>query len=114
MTDLTGVSGTVVAILLLSAGVLSLLAALGLLRLREFFQRMHAPALTTTLATWCVSLASIISFSVLGADLDLRGLVIIVLLALTAPLTTTLLARATLFRKRSSTFLRQQKHSQSP
>ena len=108
MTAFTALFEAVVAALLLAAGALSLIAALGLWRLRDFFQRMHAPALATTLGTWCVALASIINFSALGEHLDLRGAVVVILLALTAPVTTTLLARATLFRQRTAALLEQE------
>ena len=105
--ELTGIFEFMVAALLLASGALSLIAALGLLRLPDFFQRMHAPALAT-LGTWCVAIASIVNFSVIGANIDLRGTVVIILLAVTAPITTTLLARATVFRQRSSAFLDQE------
>ena len=108
MMELTGIFEAIVASLLLASGALSLIAALGLLRLPDFFQRMHAPALTSTLGTWCVALASIVNFSVIGPNIDLRGTVVIILLAVTAPITTTLLARATVFRQRSSAFLDQE------
>jgi multicomponent K+:H+ antiporter subunit G len=104
MIDFAEMLNGLVAVLLLVGGLLSLVAALGLLTLPDFFQRMHAPALATTLGTWCVALASLIHLSILSARPDLRGMVIIVLLALTAPITTTLLARAALFRQRSSSF----------
>ena len=92
----------VVAVLLLASGALVLTAALGLLRLADFFQRMHAPSLANTLAAWCVSLASIVHFSVLEERLSLHVLVINVLLAISAPVTTVLLARAALFRRRQA------------
>jgi multicomponent K+:H+ antiporter subunit G len=87
-------------LLLLASGVLSLIGAFGLLRLPEFFQRMHAPALVTTLGTWCAALASIVRFW--STDFGLRSTVIVVLLALTTPVTTVLLSRATLFRRRTA------------
>jgi len=91
-----------VALLLLASGLLSLMAALGLLRLRDFFQRMHAPALATTLGTWCAALAGIVYFSAVAAEPALGGTLIVLLLAITSPITTTLLARASLFRRRAS------------
>jgi len=111
MTDFTSLVGTITATLLLASGGLSLIAALGLLRLRDFFQRMHAPALTTTLGTWCAAFAAMIDFSMIGPHFDLRGTVVIILMALTAPITTLLLARATLFRQRSLTSLDRQQQS---
>jgi multicomponent K+:H+ antiporter subunit G len=91
-----------VALLLLASGLLVLTAALGLWRLPDIFQRMHAPALATTLAAWSVSLASIVEFSILGGRLSAHVVVINVLLAITAPVTTVLLARAALFRRRQA------------
>lgn len=89
-----------VALLLLLSGVLALIGAIGLLRLKSFFQRMHAPAVTTSLCIWCVALASIIYFSARESRLELQAWLIIILLAITAPVTTSLLARAALFRQR--------------
>ena len=92
----------IVALLLLASGILAVTAALGLLRLREFFQRMHPPALANTLAAWCAALASVVYFSVLDERLALYPLVLNLLLAITAPVTTVLLARAALLRKREA------------
>ncbi len=90
-----------VALLLLASGALALISAIGLLRLKTFFQRMHAPAVTTSLCTWCVALASIVYFSVRESSLGLQSWLIIILLAVTAPIATSLLARAALFRQRT-------------
>ena len=49
-------AGNVVALLLLASGVVVLVAATGLVRLPDFFARMHAPALASTLAAWIVTL----------------------------------------------------------
>lgn len=92
----------VVAALLLASGVLALVAALGLRRLPDFFLRMHAPALVSTLAAWTVTLASIVHFSVREAGLALHVWLIIIVLSITAPVTTLVLARAALFRRRQA------------
>ena len=62
----------VVALLLLASGVVVLVAASGLLRLADFFARMHAPALASTLAAWIVTFASILHFSTRGGGLVLH------------------------------------------
>ncbi|MFP5466045.1 MAG: Na+/H+ antiporter subunit G [Gammaproteobacteria bacterium] len=95
-------SEIVVALLLLASGVVALLAALGLWRLPDFFARMHAPALASTLGAWIVTLASIIHFSTHGAGLTLHVWLIIIVLSITAPVTTIILARAALFRRREA------------
>lgn len=92
----------VVALLLLASGGVVLLAALGLLRLSDFFLRMHAPALASTLAAWIVTLASIVHFSSRGGGLALHTWLIIIVLSITAPVTTLVLARAALFRRRQA------------
>lgn len=98
--DMPPVSDIVVALLMLASGATALIAALGLLRLPDFFLRMHAPALTSTLGAWLITFASIIHFSTRGAGLSLHVWLIIVVLSITAPVTTVVLARAALFRRR--------------
>ena len=83
----------VVAALLVASGLLAVTGALGILRLRDFFQRMHPPALANTLAAWCAALASVVYFSALASALVLYPLVINVLLAITAPVTNVLRLR---------------------
>lgn len=90
----------VVALLLLASGIVVLVAALGLWRLPDFFLRMHAPALASTLGAWLVTFASIVHFSVRQGSPSLHVWLVIVLLSITAPVTTVLLARAALFRRR--------------
>jgi multicomponent K+:H+ antiporter subunit G len=98
-----------VGLLLVASGVLVLAGALGLLWLKNFFQRMHAPALAYTLGTWCVALASGLFFSSVEARAALHSWLIPILLAIAAPVTTTLLARAGLFRQRQEGVLHARK-----
>ena len=92
----------VVSVLLLASGATVLLAALGLWRLPDFFLRMHAPALASTLAAWIVTFASILHFSSRGQGLALHVWLIIIVLSISAPVTTLVLARAALFRRRQA------------
>lgn len=89
-----------IVLLLLASGVFVLLAAAGLLRLRDFFTRMHAPALASSFASWMVTLASIVHFSSRGEGLALHTWLIIIVLSITAPVSTVVLSRAALFRRR--------------
>jgi len=91
-----------VSLLLVVSGVMALTGALGITRLRSFFQRMHPPALGATLATWCACGASLLYFSVLQGGLVIHVWLIVILLSITVPITTLLLARAALFRKRAA------------
>lgn len=90
----------VIAALLLLSGLLVLLAAMGLWRLPDFFSRMHAPALASTLAAWSVTLAFIVYFSVREGSLALHAWLVIIVLAITAPVSAMVLARVGLFRGR--------------
>ena len=92
----------VVAVLLLASGGLALVAGLGMARLPDFFQRMHAPALATTLGAWLVTLATIVHFSAREGTLALHTWLVIVVLSITAPVSAMLLARAALFRRRQA------------
>ena len=91
-----------VAGLLVLSSVFALCGAIGLLRLKDFFQRMHPPALASTLGAWCVALASILYFSWLKHGPVVHAWLIPRLLSITVPVTTRLLARAALFRKRTA------------
>ncbi|MFT3664812.1 monovalent cation/H(+) antiporter subunit G [Piscinibacter sp.] len=91
-----------VAVLLLASGAVVLVAALGLAWLRDFFTRMHAPALASTLAAWIVTFASIVHFSAREGTLALHVWLVIIVLSITAPVTTIVLARAALFRRRQA------------
>ncbi|MGE7957344.1 Na+/H+ antiporter subunit G [Pseudomonas sp. NPDC089530] len=89
-----------VAILLVLGSLFALTGALGVVRLKDYFQRMHAPALASTLGAWCVALASILYFSGMNSAPVVHAWLIPILLSITVPVTTLLLARAALFRKR--------------
>ncbi|AZD21801.1 Na(+) H(+) antiporter subunit G [Pseudomonas chlororaphis subsp. aurantiaca] len=89
-----------VAILLVLSSAFALIGAIGMLRMKDYFQRMHPPALASTLGAWCVALASILYFSGMKSAPVLHAWLIPILLSITVPVTTLLLARAALFRKR--------------
>ena len=90
---------TVAALLALS-GVFVVLSAVGFWRLQDFFLRLHPPALAYTFGNWCVTLAATVYFSALGSRAALHPLIIAIMLFVTVPVTTLLLARAALFRRR--------------
>jgi len=92
----------IVALLLVLSGLFVVISALGFLFLPSFFLRMHPPALAYTFGSWCVTLASILYFSALESRPMLHPWVIIIVLSITVPVTTLLLARAALFRGRAA------------
>ncbi|HKP57785.1 MAG TPA: Na+/H+ antiporter subunit G [Polyangiales bacterium] len=92
----------VVAALLIASGVFVVISAIGFLALPGFFVRMHPPSLAYTGGTWSVTLAGILYFSMLESRAVLHPWLIPILLCITVPVTTVLLARVTLFRRRAA------------
>lgn len=90
-----------VAALLVLGASLALAGSIGLLTLRGFYQRVHAPTLGTTLGIGSVLLASMMFFSVLQTRLVLHELLIAAFMVVTTPVTLMLLTRAALHRDRS-------------
>lgn len=89
------------AALLITGAATTLVGALGLLRLRSFYERVHAPTLGTTLGTACIAMASIVYFSTLGTRPALHEVLIVVFVTMTTPITLMILVRAALFREQS-------------
>ena len=89
-----------VAALVLMGALIALLGSFGLLRLRSFFERVHAPAIIATLGCWCVMYGALLYFSFRGQGLAVHLLLIAVFIAVTVPITTIFLMRASLFRAR--------------
>ncbi|WP_150304600.1 monovalent cation/H(+) antiporter subunit G [Pseudomonas saliphila] len=85
-------------LLLLLGSLIILIGALGLLRLPSFYQRIHGPAITITLGTGCVLFASMLYFSNLESRLVLHELLIAAFLLLTAPVTSMMIMRASVYR----------------
>jgi multicomponent K+:H+ antiporter subunit G len=92
----------VVAVLLVLSGLFVLLSAIGFLCLPDFFLRLHPPALAYTFGSWSVTVASTLYFSALESRLLLHPWIISVMLLITVPVTTLLLARVALFRLRAA------------
>ncbi len=94
-------SAILTAVLLLGGATITLIGSLGLLRLRTFYERVHAPTLGTTFGTACVGIASMVYFSTLGTRPVLHEVLIVVFVTVTTPITLTILVHAALLRDRS-------------
>ena len=90
----------IVAVLVLSGAGIALLGSTGLLRLRTFFERVHAPAIIATLGCWLIMHGTVLYFSVADRSLALHALLIAVFVATTVPVMSIFLMRAALFRAR--------------
>jgi multicomponent K+:H+ antiporter subunit G len=89
-------------ILLVIAGLITLIGCVGLLRLEGFEPRVHAPTLGNTLGASCVLLASILVFSSIEHRFVFHEILITLLLFITSPVTALLLMRAAIYRERRS------------
>jgi multicomponent K+:H+ antiporter subunit G len=92
----------VVAVLVLSGAALALLGSTGLLRLRTFFERVHAPAIIATLGCWLIMHGTVLYFTVADRSIALHALLIAVFVAITVPIMSIFLMRAALFRARQA------------
>lgn len=82
---------------LLAAGsFFVLVGSFGLVKLGDFFKRLHGPTKASTLGVGCILVASIGHHAFLGDGLGLREILITGFLFITAPISAHLLARAAL------------------
>ena len=88
----------VTAMLLVVGAAITLIGALGLIRLKSFYARVHAPTLGTTLGMACIAIASMVYFSALQTRPVLHEILLVLFILVTTPVTLTLLVRAALFR----------------
>jgi multicomponent K+:H+ antiporter subunit G len=100
-TEIPLLSEILVAVPLVGGAAITLVGTVGLLRLKTFYERAHAPTLGTTLGTACVALASILYFSFLEHRLVVHELLIILFVTVTTPVSLMFLVRAAVLRDAS-------------
>lgn len=83
------------ALLLLVGGLFALVGAIGLLRFKDFYMRLHAPTKASTLGVGGVLLASMVASWACGR-VGLHELLITLFIFITAPVSVNLLALAAL------------------
>ena len=85
-------------ILLVIAGMTTLIGSLGLLRLRDFFSRMHGPSMTNTIGVGATLVASMLVSSALAGRPIFHELLITLFVSMSAPVTAIILLQAALYR----------------
>jgi multicomponent K+:H+ antiporter subunit G len=98
--ELPGWAAVLTAVLLFLGAAVTLIGSLGLVRLKSFYARIHAPTLGTTLGTGCIAIASMVYFSALQTRPVLHELLIVVFVTVTTPVTLMVLVRAAVLRDR--------------
>lgn len=87
-----------IVILLVLGGLITLIGALGLLQLPNFYQRIHGPAVYITVGTGCFLLASMLYSSGALQRPVVHELLITGFVILTAPVVSMMLMRAAVYR----------------
>jgi multicomponent K+:H+ antiporter subunit G len=85
-----------IAALLVVGALFALIGAIGLVKLSDFYRRLHAPTKSTTLGVGGVLLASALYFSVEQGHPSGAELLITLFVLLTAPISAHLLVKAAL------------------
>lgn len=98
--DLPGWAALLVAVIVLGGAGLTLVGSFGLLRLKTFYERVHAPTLGTTWGAGGILLGSMLCFTVLQSRLVLHELLITVFVTMTTPIGLMLLVGAARYRER--------------
>lgn len=87
-----------VIILLVLGGLITLIGALGLVQLPNFYQRIHGPAVFITVGTGCFLIASMLYVSATNQRPVVHELLITGFVILTAPVVSMMLMRAAVYR----------------
>lgn len=98
VTSLPWLLEAAIAFLLVVGGAFCLVGAIGFVRFRDFFMRLHAPTKASTLGVGGVLVASMLWHWGHG-EWALRELLITLFIFVTAPVSANLLAEAALHRK---------------
>ncbi len=99
MPDLPVWVAGVIALLLVIAGFFALTGSLGLLRLPDFYSRIHAPTLGNTLASFCLVVSILVAASFVEHRFVAHSLLVSFFLIITSPVTAMLLMRAAIKRQ---------------
>ncbi|MFB6375210.1 MAG: Na+/H+ antiporter subunit G [Bradymonadaceae bacterium] len=90
------VAEVIVSFFLVTGAFLTFLGSLGIVKLPDYYARLHGPAKNTTLGLGGILVASAIFFSVTQQGLTIREILITLFLFLTAPISAHLMAKAAL------------------
>ena len=99
--DLPAWAALPAGVLLIFGGLLAVIGSLGLLRMPNFYARMHPPTMGTTLGTGCVLIASMLVSSAVAGRPVLHELLITLFLVTTTPVSAITLMAAAIARTRA-------------
>ena len=88
-----------ISLFLLVGASFALIGSIGLIRLPDFYMRLHGPAKATTLGVGGVLIGSMVFFSTRGDGISLHELLVTLFLFITAPVSAHIVAKAALHIK---------------
>ena len=92
----------IISILLLLGGSFVLVGSIGLVKMPDFFMRLHGPTKATTLGMALLLTASMIFFSSTQAGFSAKEILISLFLLLTAPISGNMMIKAAIHHKLDS------------
>lgn len=93
-------AAVLVSLFIVAGAAITLTGAIGLVRLKTFYERVHAPTLGATMGTALILLGSVVCFTLLQTRPVLHEVLIAVFVTVTTPVTLILLVRAAIYRDR--------------
>ena len=97
--DAPDILEAIVALLIVAGAAFSLIGSLGLLRMPDFFMRLHGPSKATTIGIGSLLLASALYLSFSRPGLSLHEFMISLFIVITTPVASHLLAKAARHRQ---------------
>ena len=88
------------SLLLVIGGVVTLIGSLGLVRLPDFYARLHGPSMGNTIGTFAVLLASMLASSAMSGRPVVHELLITLFIVMSSPVSSMMLTRAAQHRAR--------------
>ncbi|ALS32411.1 MULTISPECIES: Na+/H+ antiporter subunit G [Pseudoalteromonas] len=93
------ISEWIVSILLLLGGVFILIGSIGLVKLPDFFMRLHGPTKATTLGMANILTAAMVYFANTEHGVSVKEVLITIFLLITAPISGYMLIKAAIHHK---------------
>ena len=87
-------------LLLVTGGLVTLIGSLGLLRLPDFYARLHGPSMGNTIGTFTVLVASMLATSAASGRPVVHELLITLFIVMSSPVSSMMLTRAAQHRGR--------------
>ncbi|MBU2872349.1 Na+/H+ antiporter subunit G [Colwellia sp. E2M01] len=92
----------IISILLLIGGAFVLIGSIGLVKMPDFFMRLHGPTKATTLGMASLLIAAMVFFSTTQDSLSVKEILISIFLLLTAPISGYIMIKSAIHHKLES------------